>query len=102
MRHLPNLALITILFAEFSALQAAEPNPPEGFRAIFNGKDLTGWHGLNPHSGANLTGEKKDANLKQQRADFPQALADRERRVGQTTVTALTPRATRNSATSSS
>lgn len=47
-----------------------EPTPPRGFRAIFNGKDLTGWHGLNPHSAANLKGEKKDANLKQQRADF--------------------------------
>lgn len=26
--------------------QAAEVNPPEGFTAIFNGKDLTGWYGL--------------------------------------------------------
>ena len=50
---------------------AKEPNPPAGFRAIFNGKDLTGWYGLNPHSGAKLTGEKKEANLKQQRAEFP-------------------------------
>src|SRR5262249_29814024 len=50
---------------------AKEPNPPSGFRAIFNGKDLTGWYGLNPHSAAPLKGEKKEANLKQQRADFP-------------------------------
>src|SRR5437660_1451575 len=41
-----------------------EPNPPAGFRAIFNGKDLTGWYGLNPHSAAQLKGEKKDTNLK--------------------------------------
>ena len=60
-----------ILFAQLTAIQAAEPNPPAGFLAIFNGKDLTGWHGLNPHSGAKLAGEKKEANLKQQRADFP-------------------------------
>ena len=53
-----------------SALHA-EPKPPAGFRAIFNGKDLTGWYGLNPHNGAKLTGEKKEENLKQQRADFP-------------------------------
>lgn len=49
---------------------AAEPQPPEGFRAIFNGQDLTGWYGLNPHQAARLTGEKKEANLAQQRAEF--------------------------------
>ncbi len=49
---------------------AAEPTPPAGFRAIFNGRDLTGWYGLNPHSGAKLTGDKKEENLKQQRAQF--------------------------------
>jgi hypothetical protein len=48
-----------------------ESNPPTGFRAIFNGKDLTGWYGLNPHNAARLKGEQKEANLKQQRADFP-------------------------------
>ena len=49
---------------------AAEPVPPEGFRAIFNGKDLSGWYGLNPHTAAKLEGEKKAANLKQQREEF--------------------------------
>ena len=44
---------------------------PEGFRALFNGKDLSGWHGLNPHQGLKLTGEKKAADLAKQRADFP-------------------------------
>ena len=50
--------------------QAESPRPPAGFRALFNGKDLTGWYGLNPHSVTGLTGEKKDANLAQQRAEF--------------------------------
>src|SRR5947209_12405761 len=27
---------------------AAEPQPPKGFTALFNGKDLSGWHGM-PH-----------------------------------------------------
>jgi hypothetical protein len=54
-----------------STAPAKAPNPPAGFRAIFNGQDLAGWYGLNPHSAANLKGEKKEANLKQQRADFP-------------------------------
>lgn len=68
----PTLVLFATvpLLASQAGLQAAEPNPPEGFRAIFNGKDLTGWHGLNPHSAANLTGEKREANLQRQRAEF--------------------------------
>jgi arylsulfatase A-like enzyme len=52
-------------------LSAADPSPPAGFRAIFNGRDLTGWYGLNPHAVVKLEGEKKAANLEQQRADFP-------------------------------
>lgn len=36
----------------------AEPVPPEGFRAIFNGEDLSGWYGLNSHTAAKLEGEK--------------------------------------------
>lgn len=49
---------------------AEEPVPPEGFRAIFNGKDLTGWYGLNPHSVAKLEGEKLEAGLQKQREEF--------------------------------
>jgi hypothetical protein len=55
----------------WSIAAAKEPSPPTGFRAIFNGKGLMGWYGLNPHSAAPLKGEKKEANLQQQRADFP-------------------------------
>ena len=60
--------LATLLF---SSLHAADPAPPENFRALFNGKDLAGWYGLNPHLSAKLTGEKKDVNHKQQREQFP-------------------------------
>jgi len=49
---------------------AQEPKPPKGFKSILNGRDLTGWHGLNPHSVAKLTGDKKEMSLTQQRADF--------------------------------
>ena|SRR5687768_11809189 len=47
-----------------------EPSPPQGFRAIFNGRDLTGWHGLNPHGVEKLAGKEKETNLAQQRAEF--------------------------------
>lgn len=52
------------------SLAAADPAPPEGFRAIFNGKDLTGWYGWNPHSTAKLAEEKLEAEREKQRADF--------------------------------
>jgi hypothetical protein len=61
----------TIGLAQLQIGRAEEPNPPQGFRTIFNGRDLTGWHGLNPHNAAKLTGDKKEANLAQQRAFFP-------------------------------
>ncbi|MFV0445511.1 MAG: sialate O-acetylesterase [Planctomycetaceae bacterium] len=53
-----------------SGLSQADPQPPAGFRAIFNGRDLTGWYGWNPHTSAKLTGEKLQANLQQQRKEF--------------------------------
>jgi hypothetical protein len=49
---------------------AVEPTPPEGFTAIFNGRDLAGWYGLNPHAVGKLEGERREANLKQQREEF--------------------------------
>ena len=59
---------LALLFAPLAALHSADPQPPAGFRALFNGKDLSGWYGWNPHSSAKLEGEKLAANLKQQRA----------------------------------
>ena len=56
--------------ATIAPVRADEPKPPEGFRAIFNGRDLAGWYGHNPHSSAKLSGDELEANLKQQRAEF--------------------------------
>jgi hypothetical protein len=64
------LPLVVVLAANADA-RADEPVPPKDFRAIFNGKDLSGWHGLNPHAVARLTDEKKAESLVQQRAEFP-------------------------------
>ncbi len=64
------LVLLLAAAATTSNAPGSEPAAPEGFRAIFNGKDLDGWFGLNPHSVARLNGEQKEASLKQQRADF--------------------------------
>lgn len=72
MRLLPIVTCALLVSAHSLLLAADDPAPPKGFRAIFNGKDLTGWYGLNPHASAKLTGEKKEANHKQQREEFPQ------------------------------
>jgi acetyl esterase/lipase len=67
------LALAISLTLLTSPVRAVEPpSPPAGFRALFNGTDLTGWHGLNPHTVVKLQGEKLDAALKQQREEFSQ------------------------------
>ena len=60
------------LFACLLSLPLLADAPPEGFRSLFNGKDLSGWHGNNPHQGLKLIGDKKAADLAKQRADFPQ------------------------------
>ena len=40
--------LLAALLASASAARAANPDPPQGFTVLFNGKDLSGWHGM-PH-----------------------------------------------------
>jgi hypothetical protein len=42
------LLLVAALVVAASAARAEQPQPPKGFTAMFNGKDLSGWHGM-PH-----------------------------------------------------
>jgi hypothetical protein len=72
MKHLLLPALAAVLLTACSTTPPGQSSPPQGFRPLFNGRDLTGWHGWNPHSSVKLTGAKKEANLKQQRDEFPQ------------------------------
>lgn len=71
MKHLSFLAVLCcgVFGGAFSAVSAEKP-VPEGFRPLFNGKDLSGWYGLNPHDGAKLTGEALMANRAKQREEF--------------------------------
>jgi hypothetical protein len=63
------LALSTIVVAANSAAQAADNTPPAGYKALFNGKDLSGWKGLvgNPEARAKMSAEELAA--KQAAAD---------------------------------
>jgi hypothetical protein len=63
------LLLRALAFA-FVVPTLSADEPPEGFTALFNSKDLTGWYGLNPHAVVKLTGDKKEAALKAMREDF--------------------------------
>jgi len=69
--HPARLIATALVLLSAATLTAADPTPPEGFQALFNGKDYTGWYGWNPHSSVKLEGEKLAANLKQQREEFP-------------------------------
>lgn len=40
------------------------------FNRVFNGKDLSGWHGLNPHTVLNLEAEQRAKAIAEQEAEF--------------------------------
>lgn len=64
------LALALALACTPAAAESAPAVPPAGFEPLFNGRDLAGWYGWNPHASAKLAGEALEANLAAQRADF--------------------------------
>jgi hypothetical protein len=41
---------VVVLLAMGACAPAADPMPPKGFAALFNGKDMTGWHGWAIHA----------------------------------------------------
>ncbi|MCH2388237.1 MAG: DUF1080 domain-containing protein, partial [Opitutales bacterium] len=47
-------------------LDAIGLNPPEGFVPLFNGEDLTGWYGDNPHQSRKV--DDRDAAIKSQQS----------------------------------
>src|SRR6185436_2542964 len=57
------------------AAPADSAKPPEGFRALFNGKDLAGWHGMpgfDPRELAKLEPDARKAKLDEWTADAKQ------------------------------
>ena len=62
-------AIGLLILANGGAVNAADNVPPEGFTALFNGKDLTGWKGLvaNPKKRAEMS--EKDLADAQKKAD---------------------------------
>jgi hypothetical protein len=55
----------------FTLVVGGAPQPPEGFTALFNGKDLSGWHGMNdnPYKLAAMSAEDRDALIAKRTED---------------------------------
>ena len=49
---------------------SAEPSPPAGFRALFDGQTLRGWYGNNPHQTTKHTEHARDASIAIQQEKF--------------------------------
>ncbi len=49
---------------------AQEQKIPDGFRALFNGTDLKGWHGDNPHTTMKATPDKRPEAIAAQQEEF--------------------------------
>jgi hypothetical protein len=49
---------------------ATEPSSREGFRLLFNGQDLTGWYGNNPHQTAKAPQDGLEAAIEKQQQEF--------------------------------
>jgi formylglycine-generating enzyme required for sulfatase activity/tRNA A-37 threonylcarbamoyl transferase component Bud32 len=47
------------------------PQPPKGFRPLFDGATLNGWRGLNPHEVLKAALEQKNALVQKQNQEFP-------------------------------
>jgi hypothetical protein len=74
-----NVVTAIISFTAMSCvapLHAADNTPPEGFVALFNGKDLTGWKGLAGKGGSPV----ERAKLSKERLDEEQKKADERMR----------------------
>jgi len=67
------IALVQLGFATAMLMAAPLNTPPAGYKALFNGADLTGWRGLkgdySPHIQATLTPDALSAMQVQWNAD---------------------------------
>lgn len=68
-------AFACAVFGSATARCDEAPRTPEGYRSLFNGNDLTGWHGfatLDPRAFAAMSAEEQAAKLKTDTADAMQ------------------------------
>lgn len=73
MTYTRDLGLFVVFLV--SSAQAMAATPPEGFRSMFNGSDLAGWHGqphFDPTQLDGMTDEARQAQIEQWTADARQ------------------------------
>jgi hypothetical protein len=66
------LIVISLLPAAATRARAGDPQPPKGFSLLFNGKDLSGWHGMphfDPYKLAAMSEEQRRASIEKWTAD---------------------------------
>src|SRR4030095_16718033 len=68
-RWFVSLASLATVCCCLTAARAADNTPPEGFKALFNGKDLTVWKGLVGNPKTRPTMPKDELAKKQEEAD---------------------------------
>src|SRR5260370_13224333 len=67
-----NLIDFTVVLVTSLGARAADTRPPKGFTALFNGKDLAGWHGMphfDPYKLAALSEDDRKAQIEKWTAD---------------------------------
>ena len=68
------LVALTLLFVLTGFANAQQNNQaPEGFTALFNGKDLSGWHGMGHFSPVKLAAMSKQERKTKRDADWENA-----------------------------
>lgn len=65
-------ALLAMYFMFAPSPITAETQVPAGFRSLFNGKDLEGWYGNNPHQTAKAKEGERDKKIAEQQEEFKQ------------------------------
>jgi Domain of Unknown Function (DUF1080) len=66
MRNLILPMILLALLALVPPVRGDDPQPPKGFTALFNGKDLTGWHGMfnfSPYQLAAMSEAERKGNI---------------------------------------
>jgi hypothetical protein len=72
LRTLAAMALMALALSK-TGLSAADLKTPKGFTALFNGKDLSGWHGMehfDPRKLKDMTAEDRKKQLAKWQEDF--------------------------------
>src|SRR5437588_5027551 len=62
-----HLMVALLPLTSLSPSEAADVQPPNGFVALFNGKDLAGWHGMphfDPYKLAAMPAEQRQQEIK--------------------------------------